>query len=74
MLPHGLVMEVAANEGGFSFLGERREMRAEMAKIDDKIKKLESHRQSHLDLQKRAISTWARDAFNSTLIQNDTSS
>jgi hypothetical protein len=34
-----------------------REIRAEM-------KKLESHRQSHLDIRQRAISTWVRDALH----------
>ncbi|KAJ5438671.1 uncharacterized protein N7458_009669 [Penicillium daleae] len=39
-------------------------MRAEMASMKDQIKKLESHRQSHLDLGQRAISTWVRDALH----------
>lgn len=47
----------AANEGGFGLLAEIRQMRKD-------IEKLEAHRQSHLDLRQRAISTWVRDALN----------
>lgn len=55
---------IAANEGGFSFLAEMRAIRAEMANMKDEIKKLDSHRQSHLDIRQRAISTWVRDALH----------
>lgn len=55
---------IAANEGGFGFLAEMRGIRAEMARMNDKFQKLESHRQSHLDIRQRAISTWVRDALN----------
>lgn len=55
---------VAANEAGFGFLAEMRAIRAEMAKMNGKIEELESHRQSHLDMRQRAISTWVRDALN----------
>ncbi|KAJ5128138.1 hypothetical protein N7448_008917 [Penicillium atrosanguineum] len=48
---------IAANEGGFGLLAELREM-------NDKINRLESHRQGHLDIRQRAISTWVRDALS----------
>ncbi|KAJ5602090.1 hypothetical protein N7510_011624 [Penicillium lagena] len=54
---------IAANDGGFGLLAEMRAMHAKMTGLNDKIKKLESHRQSHLDLRQRAISTWGRDAI-----------
>ncbi|KAE8371889.1 hypothetical protein BDV26DRAFT_113815 [Aspergillus bertholletiae] len=64
LLQYDAEQRIAANEGGFGLL-------AEMVKINDKIKKLESHyqkleshRQSHLDIRQRAISTWVRDALN----------
>jgi hypothetical protein len=48
-----------------------RGLRADMANLNYKIKKLkphrqelESHRQSNLDIRQRAISTWVRDALN----------
>jgi hypothetical protein len=46
-----------------------RGIRAEMAKLNEITNleshnlTLESHRQSHLDLRQRAISTWVRDAL-----------
>ena len=63
-LQYDAEQRIAANEGGFGFLAEMREMRAEMATINHKVQKLESHRQSHLDIRQRAISTWVRDALN----------
>ncbi|KAJ6188388.1 hypothetical protein N7519_003296 [Penicillium mononematosum] len=45
------VQSIAAFVGGFRFLAE---MLAEMAKINDKIKKFEAHCQSYLDLWQRA--------------------
>lgn len=56
-LQYDAEQRTAANEGGFGLLAEIRQIRAELAK-------LESHRQSHLDLRQRAISTWVRDALN----------
>ncbi|KAE8379846.1 hypothetical protein BDV26DRAFT_155606 [Aspergillus bertholletiae] len=57
LLQYDAEQRIAANEGGFDLL-------AEMVKINDKIKKLESHRQGYLDIRQRAISTWVRDALN----------
>lgn len=31
--------------------------------MDDKIEKLEAHRQGHLDIRQKALSTWVRDAL-----------
>lgn len=64
MLHYDAEQRIAANEGGFGFLAEMRGIRAEMARMNDKFQKLESHRQSHLDIRQRAISTWVRDALN----------
>ncbi|KAK2789002.1 hypothetical protein FQN53_002818 [Emmonsiellopsis sp. PD_33] len=55
---------LAANEGGFGLLERLTRLEAHCQIQDDKIKKLESHRQSHLDIRQRAISTWVRDALH----------
>ncbi|KAF7717698.1 Uncharacterized protein PECH_002921 [Penicillium ucsense] len=55
--------DASAYEGGFGFLAEMRGILAEMAKMNDGLKDLESHRQSHLDIRQRAVSTWVRDAL-----------
>ncbi|KAJ5161677.1 hypothetical protein N7492_007069 [Penicillium capsulatum] len=55
---------IVANEGGFSFLEELRRMRAQIEEMNEKTKKFESHRQSHLDLRQRVISAWVRDALH----------
>lgn len=47
---------IAANDDGFGIFGRLREM-------GERVEKLESHRQSHLDRQRRAISVWVRDAL-----------
>ncbi|KAJ9206275.1 hypothetical protein DTO021D3_4877 [Paecilomyces variotii] len=57
LLQYDAEQKIAANENGFGLL-------AEMRKMNDKITKLEAHRQSHLDVRQRAISTWVRDALN----------
>ncbi|KAJ5587459.1 uncharacterized protein N7459_003224 [Penicillium hispanicum] len=68
---------IAANEGGFGFLAKMRGLRATMARMEARVGelesrgqdyesrfgKLEAHRQSHLDVRQRAISTWVRDAL-----------
>ncbi|KAJ9306377.1 hypothetical protein DTO280E4_60 [Paecilomyces variotii] len=64
LLQYDAEQKIAANENGFGLLAEMRHMRADMAKMNDKITKLEAHRQSHLDIRQRAISTWVRDALN----------
>ncbi|KAJ5823550.1 hypothetical protein N7447_005890 [Penicillium robsamsonii] len=64
LLQYDAEQRIAANEGSFGFLAEMRGIRAEMVKMNDKIRKLESHRQSYLDILQRTISTWVRDALN----------
>lgn len=64
MLQYDAEQRIAANEGGFGFLAEMRDIRAKVDKLESHRQKLESHRQSHLDIRQRAISTWVRDALN----------
>ncbi|KAK2802378.1 hypothetical protein FQN50_007375 [Emmonsiellopsis sp. PD_5] len=65
-MQYGAELRLAANEGGFSFLDRLTRLEAHCQIQDDKIKKLESHRQSHLDIRQWAISTWVRDALHKT--------
>lgn len=67
----------AANEGGFGLLARLDKLeghrQSDLAKIEGletrvgglatRVGRLEIHRQSHLDLRQRAISTWVRDAL-----------
>ncbi|KAK2796183.1 hypothetical protein FQN52_000161 [Onygenales sp. PD_12] len=55
---------LAANEGGFGLLERLMRLEAHCQIQDDTIKKPESHRQSHLNIRQRAISTWVRDALH----------
>lgn len=48
------------------------DMLAETAKMKDKVKKVESHHQCHLDLRQRAISTWVRDALKKDTEREET--
>lgn len=66
---------IATSNDVFSYIAE---MRKELAKVSNKTKKLEAqnqtveslamrlefHRQSHLDLRQRVISTWLRDVLD----------
>lgn len=47
-LQYDAKQRIAANEGGFGFLAEMHDIHAEMANMNNKIKKVESHSQSHL--------------------------
>ncbi|KAJ5086784.1 hypothetical protein NUU61_008091 [Penicillium alfredii] len=65
-LQYDATQGIAANERGFGFLEEVRDMRAKMASLESRLQKVEIHRQSHLDLRQRTISTWVRDALKKT--------
>jgi hypothetical protein len=58
LLRYDAEQRMAANEGGFTLLAEMREMRARIMALESQSQKLESHRQKHMDIRRRAISTW----------------
>lgn len=62
-LRYDVEQTTAANEGGFGILAKMEKLEDRIKRVESDYQKLESHRQSYLDLRQRAVSTWVRDAF-----------